>query len=415
MSNTNIDVAIGIDNGNGYEKAKAKIGDVEIQVDMPACVAGLVAGLNVKDTPSDAYMDTIFNRMICQFNSHLVKSNRFFAFGNSAIASSHHLTEFDINDKNLSKAQQELSTLLTLGTIAGCVLKDYWDKNNQLPEDVLKVNATAALALPIDEFLIHRESFSQKFCQAVHEVTISNFEQNVHIQITFSNKVIILPEGVSAQHAIQTHGVKLVEAMLADMRSRNFDLPTSLTAEKILKFKNTLGIDIGEGTTNLAVIIDGVYNQFLSSTLQKGFGTMVEQALPAIQRANLPFSTRKSVINFLMKQDNDFNEFNESRKRTIIDIINEESIDLVDAICSKVSQILNTENIIEAIFVYGGGSTPLKELLYDKLFAKTQTVDGGVAIPILYLDSSYARHLNRAGLYDEAIAAYKKSQKAKIA
>lgn len=47
----------------------------------------------------------------------------------------------------------------------------------------------------------------------------------------------------------------------------------------------------------------------------------------------------------------------------------------------------------EVVYVYGGGSGPLKEQLYPALRA----VAGDV--PVLYLDSSYSRHLNREGLY----------------
>ena len=54
----------------------------------------------------------------------------------------------------------------------------------------------------------------------------------------------------------------------------------------------------------------------------------------------------------------------------------------------------------EVVYVYGGGATPVRESLYPKLIKAIQRTFGEDAfMPVLYLDSSYSRCLNRDGLY----------------
>jgi plasmid segregation protein ParM len=248
--------------------------------------------------------------------------------------------------------------------------------------------------------------FSKKFTPANHEVTICNFEKNVHLNITFSNDVTVLPEGVSAQHAIESKGEELIEELLIDMRSRGCAVD-NFTAKAIIKCGDVLSIDIGEGTVNLPVSTNGEYNSIMSTTLNSGFGTIIEKTLPAIRNANMPYSTRKQVVEIILEPEDDFNI---NKKKTIMDILNAESVNLANAIIREISPILSNGKI-KVIYVYGGGATPMKEVLYNKLIEKTKNVSGGDVIPVLYLDSTYARYLNRAGLFDVAMKNYKQGQK----
>jgi len=47
----------------------------------------------------------------------------------------------------------------------------------------------------------------------------------------------------------------------------------------------------------------------------------------------------------------------------------------------------------EVVYVFGGGSAPLREVLHPALLEVV-----GSSAPVLYLDASYSRHLNRQGL-----------------
>ena len=51
----------------------------------------------------------------------------------------------------------------------------------------------------------------------------------------------------------------------------------------------------------------------------------------------------------------------------------------------------------EVVYVYGGGASPLRDALYPKLCELFNEYQ--IDVPILYLDSTYSRFLNREGLY----------------
>lgn len=396
----------GLDIGNGYVKGRYK-GDFNksSDVDIPSCVAGLVNRPALPQAP-ETIMGDLFNNMICSIKSPIVAGSKYYAFGTTAISSGRSLLEFDIAAASLSKAEQPLSSILVLGCIAGAAVRDYWAVNNTLPVDVLDVDTYTALALPIDEYKEHRDAFAKKFTDCVHEVTLCNFEQSVVVRITFKH-VSVLAEGVSAQFAISSKGEQFSQALLDDVRSSDPNALAGITAADVAGCCNTCGIDIGEGTVNFPVISlgqNGVpqFNSLASRTIQKGFGTVLEQALPAIQSANMPYNTRKALANFLQSP---VTAFNQKKMNTARDIVNAEAESLADDIGLEISKIL-TSGMIEIIYVYGGGASPMKDVLYNALVEKTKSFSGGDALPILYLDSFYSRNLNREGLFQVATEDY---------
>src|SRR5690606_37265189 len=60
----------------------------------------------------------------------------------------------------------------------------------------------------------------------------------------------------------------------------------------------------------------------------------------------------------------------------------------------------------EVVYVYGGGSGPIKDELYPEL------IKAAGDVPVLYLDARYSRHLNREGLFLAARAAEEAHQAA---
>jgi plasmid segregation protein ParM len=67
--------------------------------------------------------------------------------------------------------------------------------------------------------------------------------------------------------------------------------------------------------------------------------------------------------------------------------------------------------VTEVAFVYGGGSGPIKDAVYPALLSKVNEMNTISAFPILYLDSSYLRHLNREGLFIAVKTVEKRARK----
>ena len=395
-------VITGLDIGNGYVKGRfLGVDGRPLNIDIPSCVAGLSVPPAIPVEVTDEYIENIFNNMVCLISSPVVKEKRYIIYGKGSINSGRSLTEFDIAASSFSKAQQDLSGILVLGAVAGAVLRNFWATNHMLPQTELTVTNVGALALPIDEYMAHRDEFAGKFMNYEHEVSIYNFGQPIHIKIKFQH-VTVMPEGASAQYAITGKGEPFMQALLDDVRSHDPNALAGITATDLLQCTNTCGIDIGEGTVNFPVFTNGEFNHVVSATIQKGYGTILEQSLDRVRAEHMPYNTRKALADLLQQPTT---AFSKRRQQTVRDIVNEEAKDLVNDIVRQVSRVLASGSV-DVIYVYGGGATPMKEALYEPLINIAREFSGGDEFPILYLDSSYARNLNREGMFTVAMADY---------
>lgn len=396
-----IKLIAGLDIGNGYVKGLIK-GDVSgvSEIDIPSSVALMTRPnyLPVSDNDAKKEIDDIFDRLDVSFNTGLIQDSHRRLFGRRSLTTTGNFYEFDVIG-NRSKSEDELSKILVLGTLAGKALKEYYEINKSLPDPsgVLQVNVICALALPIQEYTKHRMNFKHGFEESVHTVTIHNFETPITVKIKF-DAVSVLAEGASAQFAIVKKGEPLMNAMLKDIRSRGLALE-GITASDVLSAKNVIGIDIGEGTVNFPVFSNGRFNTDASQTLNKGYGTVLNSTLTAMEEQgfNAGFSSRKQLADYLQAEPspikrnhyNKVNEFAEAEVRFF-----------AEDVALKFGHVLSQVGAMtEVAYVYGGGATKVKESLYPLLMNKVKEMSGMDAFPVLYLDSAYSRNLNREGLF----------------
>ena len=122
MSKT-ISLLAGLDIGNGYVKAKINGGEA---IDLPSVVACVTSTHDIKAEDVKAVVDDIFNHMDASFDSPLIEtpgSRRF--FGRRGITAGMSIQEFDVFS-HVSKANNDLSGILVLGTLAGYALQQYY-------------------------------------------------------------------------------------------------------------------------------------------------------------------------------------------------------------------------------------------------------------------------------------------------
>ena len=411
----------GLDIGNGYVKGVIEdrvAGSPRADVlDLPSVAATVAEANQVPDPASAAPAQTAdadawYNSLDVTFSTNLVGDRFRHLIGRSGLATKANVVEeFDLVG-NRSKAEQELSKILVLGLLAGRAVRDYVAINGELPgpdsaADSLTVRATVALALPINEYANHRDSYRAGFLgtggadgsagATVHQVTVGNFETPVTVSVIFDD-VMVLAEGMSAQYAINQHGEKLMERMLAEVRSRGARIDDEITAADLLSAKNTIGVDVGEGTVNFPVHSDGKSNVGASRTLARGYGTVLEMALDKLRSgtSTTTFSGRKQLAEFLQAPHNAL-----TRKRQQAVELELESVMgiFAEQVAHELSRVLSdVGSMTEVIYVYGGGSGPMREALYPALLDKVREMNSLDLIPVLYLDSRYSRALNREGL-----------------
>src|SRR6218665_2479424 len=263
-----------LDIGNGYVKGVIEnVSGAREVIDMPSSAAVLTRP-NLLPVP-DVEAPSVFQNRTLEgsFTRPLVPDPYRRVFGTRSLTADGAFEEFDTVGR-ASKAKQPLSKVLVLGIFAAKALRDYVKQHGQLPSEEIQVTARAALALPISEFLRYRESYAAEFIQSrkPHLVLIQNFETNVVVRISFID-VQVLAEGASAQYAIIAKGEPLMNTMLADVRARSTVAKTALegiTAHDVLAATNTIGLDVGTGTTQAVVFSNGKFNAEASQTFNKG-------------------------------------------------------------------------------------------------------------------------------------------------
>ncbi|MCY1718426.1 ParM/StbA family protein [Microbacterium sp. SL62] len=386
-----ITITGGVDVGNGYVKAALR-GDGLDKFDIPSGVA-LITSASDLPTPDSAALETtsgeFFNELDLQFNSPLVHATHRHLFGKRALrAQTPRFEEFDVVS-GISKAEQSLTKVLVMGLFAGKALRDYVKKNGALPQGQLDVEARVALALPIDEYREHRVVFAESFKGGTHLVTVNNFETPVSVRIEFVD-VQVAAEGASAQFAIRQLGVDLANSMVEDVRAHGQALE-GVTGKDIHDARSTVGIDIGEGTVNFPVYTDGKFNGDASRTFNKGFGTVLNNALTPLSRAKLAFNSRKSLADYLLSTPSALKRAEHAK---VTAIVSEQSELFSEQVVEEFRKIMaEVGRDTEVVYVFGGGSGSVREMLHPRLL---EVVPEGT--PVLFLDTRYSRHLNREGL-----------------
>lgn len=394
-------MAAGLDIGNGYMKGTARCDDrARTPIDFPSIIsAPSTTAADVKTTAENAaaVVANIYNMADVSFDSPLISNTRRVWMGTRATVGGCTPVEFDVS-VNMSKAENYLSHMLALGSIACKALQDYWELNEALPDEneILEVRAYLAVALPIDEYKKWRQKYASDFCSGTHIVRFHNFETPVRVRIQILDTQV-LAEGASAQYAINYRGEGLVSALMANLTHRGEELD-GVTAADILGCKSTMGIDIGEGTVNFPVFHDGKFNPDASMTFKKGYGNVLMNSMERLQAAGLPYSSRKSISDILMTPPSPLKRRQYNKTKEFVD---EDVANFVQEIEIQFTKMLSrVGSYVEVIYVYGGGSGPMEDALYPVLINTSKRYGfDGVGIPVLYLPAKHSRVLNREGLY----------------
>ncbi len=175
------------------------------------------------------------------------------------------------------------------------------------------------------------------------------------------------------------------------------DLSKKKPFEVILSSKNTISIDIGAGTTDVNVIVNGRANANISISVPYGYGSVLEDAVDVLQEKGYPILNRTQLEDFL--KDND--PLGEERRKRVEKVVQEQYETLSDRIVAAVSRSLRKSGAsAQAVSVSGGGSIPMVNSQLDrKLTEKINSYSGGNEdIPVLWIPKEYAQNMNCNGL-----------------
>lgn len=414
----------GLDIGNGYvkgliETAGDPTGSSASIIDIPSAVSIQTRPNMVPAEDAEAATVTtqdFFNTIDVSINSPMIGDTYRRLVGTGGLNVHGSLDEFSLQG-NKSKADQQLSKVLVLANVAAKAVADVVADLGRLPEvetdGTITVHVTAALALPIAEYMTHREAYAAAFTGATgskrpaHTVTVNNFRTPLQVSIIF-DAVEVIAEGASAQYAINAGGEALMDGMLADVRSKGLELE-GISSADVLGATNTIGVDIGEGTVNFPVFTGGRFSAAASRSMDSGYGGVLENAIETMEAngQRQGFSSRKQLAEYLQTPPSAL-----KRKfyQKVTGFVEQESEFFVREIAEAFGAVLaDVGATTEVAYVFGGGSGPLREKLHTALLDKAAEMNSDDAFPVLYLDSSYSRKLNRQGLMIAARTVAKRS------
>ena len=187
-----------------------------------------------------------------------------------------------------------------------------------------------------------------------------------------------------------------MNVMLADVRKQGLALE-GISSADVLAAEHTIGVDIGEGTVNFAVLSGGNFNVDASTTFAKGYGTVLMDALHSMEDRGFHagFTSRKQLADYLIKPPSALKRNHYNR---VAGFVQEQADFFVGEVSEHFGRVLaHIGGATEVAYVYGGGSGPIKELLYPALMDKVVEMTSE-PFPVMYLDSAYSRNLNREGL-----------------
>lgn len=126
-------------------------------------------------------------------------------------------------------------------------------------------------------------------------------------------------------------------------------------ATLIPTLENFLVVDIGEGTTDLAIFRNKRFNPEYSYSVTKGYGTVLELAMADAEREGITAESRKAVQNLLMSN----NPRRQSQKEKWMKYVIPQKNAYIDEIITTLLKAYGRQDYLDAVIFLGGGFTAL--------------------------------------------------------
>lgn len=400
MSKNNI-LKLNVANDLGYGSVKAKVEDTNIH--FPSVIAiqreqDLNKPVEFNSNQEKlTYLEGMINHMDVTISSSAVKTQGRFLVGNAAIKSSLPLKAFDVNDFT-GKSDNDLAIILTLSMIAAQRIS-LAVKNGEDLSDQLSTEINMTTALPVSEGKKNGiiNNYINKYIGSKHTVVFHNFKDPITVSLSFKNVYVAL-EGEVAQLYLKNSDIKLQGLIKQDFSKNYPELANDIKVSDLVKIDNLLGIDIGEGTTDLVVIKEGHANAVASTSLPTGYGNALQDAIDVLQTENMNFEARSQLQDYLAQEVSLLAKRMQTKVRQIVFEQLEPFADKIVTAASKTMRKAGAN--VEILYVYGGGSIPMLEqtALRQKLSQKMKDFSGGIDVPVIWINKSYAQNLNEKGL-----------------
>lgn len=328
-----------------------------------------------------------------------------FLIGDAAIASLKRTVDLQ-TDSPAGKANGKSAMILPQAYIAGRAIQEAYERegNNFVVGNPLQVNVTLVTALPISESIGEngediRPKYVERFTKKTHNVIVHSLGEDIVVGIKFQN-VVVLKEGQIAVNSAIKHGnANLAKALIEEVK-KNYPDKAEIADTLILDSKNYVSIDIGQGTTDMALVSDSAVNDS-SYSINQGFGDILEDTFNQFHH---PMITKMESFVKVWNGDTDLNDVAEK----IDHQIQKNSEALQTEIISGLTFLFRKTPATQVIFIFGGGSVPMVERynLIERIKDRVKSLQSSAVV--VWVGKEKAQTLNEDALKN--ICDYLKSQ-----
>lgn len=376
-------IKVGLDIGNSAVKGcilSAQNGLLK-DINIPSCV-------NYIHDPRHLTYSEKGTCYIKVLESPLAHSEHIVAIGNRAMDIPNY-QQYDVGSTSY-KTNHEITTSLLFGIIAGTLGNES------------ELNVILAVSVPIVESkTIHLVEEYKHLLEGRHKIRVytEKGERDVVINVGIAD---VLNEG-------QAGFLGLLDTMDTKFQTTMNVLYEGLGQNQAIipKLEDFLVIDIGEGTTDLAVFRKKKFNPNYSYSVTKGYGTILERSMANAEREGLTIESRKQLQE-LMESDNVLRQKQKAVWHRFVDV---ERRSYADEVVATILKTYGSQSYLDAIIFLGGGFSALTgyslneqgtitvkdSYLFDQMDTalkknfKTASLIFGVPIP-------YAQTINSRGL-----------------
>ena len=327
--------------------------------------------------PEDVYIQVI--------DSPLAHVDDIVAVGQKAIDMPDY-REYDVTSTSY-KANHEITTSLLFGALVPFIETD-------------AENVALAVSVPIVEAKsIGLIEDYKTLLTGSHVVRLYTEAGTRDITINFTT-VAVLNEG-------QAGFLGLLDTVDRDFRSDIDAVYNSMgETDPVADLEDFLIVDIGEGTTDLAVFRNKRFNPEYSYSITRGYGNLLEDAMSAAAREHLTIESRKDLQKVLEST----NKRRAERREKWMEYVAPTKDKFIEVVTDTILKTYGKRDYFDAIIFIGGGFTALTgyrvdlgqvqmndTALFDTLNAKLEK--NHKAVDLLFgVPAPYAQGINERGL-----------------
>jgi len=269
-------------------------------------------------------------------SSPLKHTDHIYAVGQKALDLPDY-KEFDVTSTSF-KANHVLTTALLFGSIA-----PYLHGN--------AVSSALAVSIPIVEAKsIGLQNEYKQLLQGSHVIRIYTMNSEPQDITVHFGAVAVLNEG-------QAGFLGLLDTVDKDFRASMNTVYQTLgeTSDPVGSFEDFLIVDIGEGTTDLAVYRNKKFNPDYSYSITRGYGNLLEDAIASAARERLTIESRKDLQRVLT----DTNARRAKRREQWLPHVTPTRDKFIETVVDTILKTYGSRDYFDAIIFIGGGFSAL--------------------------------------------------------